>query len=867
GFSDDRLKKSNELLQGIKLLKLYGWEDIYCKAIETARSKEVRQMLKAGMYMVATMLITQATPIIVTLVSFGVYSIVSPTPLTPEIAFSSLALFNQMMIPLFLLPMIIGQTVNAYVSTNRLQNFFIAPEIEDIEDGRVPLTKGSSADYRQLDNDNENIEPSDNMALYKNSENSALHHYVEDNDKTKLLDDGHPAAYGALGKTPALADNMVNDLPDDLAIKITNGNFAWDVANQNPTISGIDLEVQRGKLTMVIGLVGSGKSSLLSSMLGEMTTLSGRVQYNRSHSKVSYGAQKAWLMNASLRDNILFGEDYDHLRYQAVVKACALQPDIDILPAGDYTEIGEKGINLSGGQKQRVSVARCIYSHSDIVILDDPLSALDVHVGRQLFMEGEADGKLIEKEERERGSVSWKVYMVYARAMRIPIVCLLVSLLLAQVGASVATNFWLSEWSEAGANVTANRTELIYYISGYGGLAGLTILLALVYGLCNVIFALMAAKRLHLKLLHNVIHVPMRFYDTTPIGRILNRFSNDTQLIDQRLWQTFNALMRSSLNVLSALVVNTIVIPIFIVIVTPVMIGYYFLQRFFIATSRELQRLDSISKSPVFAHFSETLGGLSTIRAFRDEKRFRKQIVDRIDRNNIAYIYLQTANRWLGIRLDSIGASIVLIAGVACMASASLGALEPSYVGLSITYALQVSGYLNWVVRNSADAEMQMNAIERVDYYSNIPTEQYEGVYKPPKDWPKNGDISIEHISVRYAEDLDPVLHNVSVHFKPGEKVGICGRTGSGKSSLTLALFRVIDMFQGRILIDNVDISHVPLITLRNRIAIIPQDPILFAGTIRHNLDPEDTRTDDELWEALEIAQMKKVVSELDNTL
>ncbi|XP_077995245.1 ATP-binding cassette sub-family C member 9-like [Glandiceps talaboti] len=975
GFSDDRLKKSNELLQGIKLLKLYGWEEIFCRAIEAVRSCEVKQMYKGGMYMVATTFIVSSAPVLVTVVSFGLYSVIEKAPLTPEIAFSSLALFNQMTIPLFLVPTIIGFTVNAMVSTKRLRKYFAAPEIESNDDGRAPFSQGTGDDYKgDMDDDNgkRDIEEENDthrpgaMDHVKNS-----YPEVEVKDTTRLLGADYTSGfYGSLDQEPTKPE--LPPLPDDVAIKITDGSYSWDIDTVTPIISDVNVEIPAGKLTMIVGLVGSGKSSLLSAMLGEMTTISGSVQFNNTKSKLSYGAQKAWLQNATLRDNILFGEDYSNKRYQSVIKACALQPDIDILPAGDMTEIGEKGINLSGGQKQRVSVGRSIYYNSDIVILDDPLSALDVHVGQQLFHEGimelliekkrtvllvthqlqylqyadkvivmdngkvnlqgclkeiaeedpqlyakwqetinlisesenesdkeetaeeerkrllkqvsvisvkddekedDASGKLIEKEERERGSVSWRVYLTYAKAVRIPAVILIFVLATLQMAAMVATNFWLSEWSEAGANTTGNTTEedifddLVYYIGGYAGLSISSILLGLVSGACNVMFALYAAKRIHIGLLRNIVHAPMRFFDTTPVGRILNRFSVDTQVIDQRLWQTFNMLIRTTLNITSAVVVNAIVVPIFIAIIVPVMIGYYFLQKFFITTSRELQRLDSITKSPIFAHFSESLGGLSTIRAYRDERRFRKKIVDTINTNNISFIYLQTANRWLGIRLDFVGALIVLIAGIGCMVSAALGALEPSLIGLSLTYALQMSGYLNWFVRNTADCEMHMNAIERTDHYTHIPTEKYQGVYTPPADWPDQGSIEVKDISVRYATELDPVLRNVTVHFRPGEKIGICGRTGSGKSSLTLSLFRMIDTFQGYIKVDDIDISHVNLLTLRNRIAIIPQDPVLFTGSIRYNLDPLGTKSDDELWEAIEIAQLKTVVSELNDKL
>ncbi|XP_071504808.1 ATP-binding cassette sub-family C member 9-like [Diadema antillarum] len=972
-LSDQRLKLSNELLQGIKLLKLYGWEELYCKAIEAVRVNELWAMFKINGNIVATMLITSAGPILVTLVSFGTYTFLTGKPLTPDVAFSSLSFFNQLTIPLFLLPMTLATMVNAVVSSNRLLNFFMAPEVETAE-----FAENLREETDGYDHDNGQL-PAVDFRQPSSSEKASL---LQNEDKSNH----HSNGYGSLDRR-SKTESAPSPVPDDVAVKIVNGNFTWDENSNLPVISKVNVEIPAGKLTMVVGQVGSGKSSFCSAILGEMTTMSGSVLFNSDRSSIAYAAQKAWLLNATLKDNIIFSEETDSRRYRRVLKACALEPDIEILPGGDQTEIGEKGINLSGGQKQRVSVARAMYSTRDIIILDDPLSALDVHVGRTLFEEGimnlliknkktvvlvthqlqylqEADmiivmqdgfvqhqgtldeiaaadpelyknwrdtanllseaenedpsateseseserrvlkrqisrqltveeeekkkiasqysrtdstsekqsseeGQLIEKEEMERGSVSYKVYLYYLSAITYPIVFIVLFFILSQSGLRIVTNFWLSAWSESNLNITGNDTaedDLGFWIGGYAGLSFGTIITQLLSSTLLVVSSLIAARRLHLAMLHTIIRVPMRFFDTTPTGRIMNRFSNDTQLIDMRLINTLNGLIGSLMNCLSAIIVNAIVTPIFLAVVAPVSIAYVFLQNFFITSSRELQRLDSVTKSPVFAYFSETLTGLATIRAYKTQKRFYRTIMERINVNNTAYLYLQTANRWLGVRLDFIGAIIVLLAGLTTSISAVLKGTPPSEVGLAISYALQVSGYLNWVVRSAADTEMQMNAVERVQFYSSLSREKYEGL-EPPPNWPHRGQISVDSISVRYASDLDPVLRDVSVNIRAGEKVGICGRTGSGKSSLTLALFRIIDIFKGRILIDGIDVATVPLTVLRQRLSIIPQDPVLFTGTIRRNLDPESRRTDQELWEALEIAQLKEVVGQLEEGL
>ncbi|XP_022105344.1 ATP-binding cassette sub-family C member 9-like [Acanthaster planci] len=952
-FADKRLRYSNEILQGIKLLKSYGWEHPYLRVVENIRNQELISLLKMNVSYGLIGFIVSSSPLVVTLLTFGTYTTFTGELLTPEKAFSALALFNQLSAPLFILPLVTATLVNGIISTRRLQKFFIAQEIErswNGRDWRDRVEGQGPSDYNEqgttMDMIDDDVTCDDETTLML--------------PKMEISKNKRSDVYQATKNTKAL----INCLPESVAIKITNGNFTWEKASSIPVISDINVDIPAGKLTMVIGSVGSGKSSLVSAIQGEMTTLSGTVQFNEGTTSIAYAAQKAWLINSTFQGNVLFGKELDTKKYKKTIDVCALKPDIEILPGGDQTEIGEKGINMSGGQKQRISIARTVYSDKEIIILDDPLSALDVHVGSQVFhkaivgtllkkkrtvvlvthqlqylhhahkiivmKDGEvahqgtlqdiideapelyseyqqaiktvteseteaedimsrmsdeekrevfkrktnqessvessrskAGTKLIEEEEMEQGSVSYKVYAFYFRAMTWTMSIGFLAGCVGNAGFTVGTNFWLSEWSTAGIT-TDNSTikPLSYYIAGYAGLSAGGVVTTFIGSMFIVSGAYIASRDLHISMFRNIAKCPMRFFDTTPLGRVLNRLAADTNILDMKLFQSMNVAVYSSVNYIGGLVVNSIILPVFLIFVVPMMVSYYFLAKFYVTTSRSLQRLDSVTKSPVFAHFSETLGGLPTIRAYGDQDRFYSTLIKKVNANNTAFLYLQTSNRWAVMRLELIGATGILIAGVGTIISSLNGTIEPSEVGLAVSYTLLVANYMKFAIRLAAETEMQMNAVERVQEYSGIANEDYQGT-EPPESWPQRGEIKMNGIYVRYAKELDPVIKNLTVTFKSGEKVGICGRTGSGKSSLTLALFRIIDTCRGSILIDDIDISTVPLTTLRQRLAIIPQDPVLFSGTVRHNLDPENNGTDDELWHSLEISQLKDTVSQM----
>uniref|UniRef100_A0A8D3CLS0 ATP-binding cassette, sub-family C (CFTR/MRP), member 8 n=1 Tax=Scophthalmus maximus TaxID=52904 RepID=A0A8D3CLS0_SCOMX len=931
-YSSERLKKTNELLRGIKLLKLYAWERIFCDSVEETRGKELTSLQAFALYTSISIFMNAAIPIAAVLTTFVVHVHLSEdADLSPAVAFASLSLFHILVTPLFLLSSVVRSTVKALSSSKSL-----------------PSSSSSSLSrhLQPLKVVNRKRPPRDDWNNYSSQGGG------EESEFTSVL----------------------------TCLQIVSGYFTW--TDGPPTLSSVDIRVPFGKLTMIVGQVGCGKSSLLLAALGEMQRVSGAVTWNRSvtgspterdtagdgdirkRSAVAYASQKPWLLNATVVENITFEMPMIKPRYKAVVDACSLQPDIDILPQGDQTEVGERGIILSGGQKQRISVARALYQQTNVVFLDDPFSALDIHLSDHLMQEGilkllreekrtvvlvthklqylphadwiiamkdgtiQAEGTLkdiqnsepdlfeqwkslmhrqdkeFEKETvsasmtdlerknlrramysreavrteedeeeesiesdddddmsqvmRQRATIPWHSCGTYLSSAGLLLLTLLLLSQLLKHSLMVAIDYWLAHWTSLSMCMCVCLSLSV--------LCCLGIVLCLVTSVAVEWTGLKVAKELHQNLLNKIILAPMRLFETTPLGSILNRFSTDTNTIDQHVPTTLECLSRSTLLCVSALGVISYVTPVFLFALLPLAVTCYFIQKYFRVASRDLHQLEDSTQLPLLSHFSETVEGLTTIRALRFEPRFRQRLLQFTDANNIASLFLTAANRWLEVRMEYIGACVVLVAAVASITNSLYNQLSTGLVGLGLTYALMVSNYMNWMVRNLADMEVQLGSVKRIDGLLQTEPENHEGllaVSQVPDGWPRQGEIKIQNLSVRYDATLKPVLKNVNAHISPGQKVGICGRTGSGKSSFSLAFFRMVDMFEGRIVIDDIDIAQLPLQTLRSRLSIILQDPFLFSGSIRFNLDPEMKATDEMMWEALEIAQLKPVVKTL----
>uniref|UniRef100_A0A8C7JAQ8 ATP-binding cassette, sub-family C (CFTR/MRP), member 9 n=1 Tax=Oncorhynchus kisutch TaxID=8019 RepID=A0A8C7JAQ8_ONCKI len=943
--STERLKKTTEILKGIKLLKLYAWENIFCDSVEDTRGKELTSLRTFALYTSMSIFMNAAIPIAAVLVTFVSHALINKSKPSSSEAFAALALFHILVTPLFLLSTVVRFAVKAMVSVQKLGEFLQSDEIGDDSwrNGDMPVSLEACKKHPGA---------------------------------TKAINRKQPLLYQMDNyEQPARRPLRPNET-EDVAVKVNGGFFTW--GSNLSTLSDINICIPTGQLTMIVGQVGCGKSSLLLAMLGEMQTLSGKVYWSKlpvsemlheANSKnrysVGYATQKSWLLNATVEDNITFGSPFNKQRYKTVIDACSLQPDVDLLPFGDQTEIGERGINLSGGQRQRICVARALYQNTNIVFLDDPFSALDIHLSDHLMQEGilkflqddkrtvvlvthklqylihadwiiamkdgsvlregtlkdiqthdvelyehwktlmnrqdqelekdteidncqtalerktlrrafysrEAKNQVDDDEEEEeeeeeeddnmstttsrRSKIPWRVCWQYLSSGGFLMVFLMVFSKLLKHSVMVAIDYWLAEWTanaDGPVNGTANGDGPAglpdsYYVPVFIILCGAGIALCLITSLTVEFLGLSAATNLHHNLLNKIIHAPIRFFDHIP--------------------PTLESLTRSTLLCLSAIGVIAFVTPSFLIALIPLAVSFYFIQKYFRVASKDLQDLDDSTQLPLLCHFSETAEGLTTIRAFRHESRFKQKMLELTDTNNTAYLFLSAANRWLEVRTDYLGAVIVLTAAVASIWSSGKS-LPSSMVGLGLTYALTVTNYLNWVVRNLADLEVQMAAVKKVNSFLSTESENYEGsmdTTQVPEDWPQHGEIKIQDLCVRYDPLLKPVLKHVNAYINPGQKVGICGRTGSGKSSLSLAFFNMVDVFEGRIIIDGIDICKLPLQTLRSRLSIILQDPVLFSGSIRFNLDPERTCTDDRLWEALEIAQLKNMVKALSGGL
>ncbi|KAG0088379.1 hypothetical protein BGZ92_006256 [Podila epicladia] len=964
-WMDTRIRVLTEILSSIKIVKLYGWEDAFREKIEALRTKELLAHKRFVTIRAVLAIVFSSVTLLMALATFSLYATIggpggTPGEMTAEVIFVGITLFGVLNRPLGRVTMMISQTIAVTVACRRIQSFLLLEEIDTTiiqrSDRLVPSSGNSS------------LPPA--IAVMIQQGNFAWEKPIRANTPTETTDESQPLLSRA----------------------------ASPIVSSPPTLSNIDLRINDGSLTAIVGRIGQGKSSLLSALMGDMYKLHGVVKV---FGDIAYVPQQAWIVNATLKENILFGQPFDQEKYDRIVFASGLVPDFAMLPAGDQTEIGERGINLSGGQRQRVSLARAAYQDADIYLLDDPLSAVDAHVDQHLwsyligpkgllkdktrllvthgvhhleyvdqivvFKDGtisetgqytellkaggafyqlikeysanvsstmpdeeegsvitEADsssgnssssastisdkgdedkkdgskdngnsgGELVAAEKMQNGKVSWSVVQAYSRATSYfnAFSCLL--LFIFGQAAHIGTNLWLRYWiTETGNEEGGNGRSVAFYLMGYAFFVFVFMILDVSANYSvEVICGIRASRVLFQKLLKRILQMPMSFFDTTPLGRIINRLSSDIDAIDMQLPNEMNDLLRFLAMIAGTFFVIAYSTPAFLLMIPPMGLVYFLIQDHYIRCSASLKRLYSISKSPLYQHFSESLAGISTIRVVRGlEAQFIQQNEHRADTIvNRLNIYT-LANRWLATRIEFLGNVTVLLASVLAVLNAA--SLDPTLSALALTYAINIVGHLTYLVRTVNEVQNLLVSVERVEEYASKPIEapRVTGVSLPER-WPQHGRVIFRNYSARYRQGLDLVVQNVSFAVQPAEKVGIVGRTGAGKSSLTLALFRIIeaadsywalasdpamegkkidfDVLQlgnagGSIEIDGVDISTLGLRDLRQHLAIIPQDPTLFAGTVRENLDPFSEVSDADLWEALERAHLKRFISSL----
>ncbi|KDQ57350.1 hypothetical protein JAAARDRAFT_194496 [Jaapia argillacea MUCL 33604] len=915
-WTDQRAQVLLEILGAMRVVKYFTYEVPFLQRIFNLRKIELRNIRKIQFARSANIAFAFSVPVLAATLAFLAYTLTAHS-FDEAIIFSSLSLFQLLRQPLMLLPRALTAISDGQSALSRLAVVFQAEMRTD--DAIV-------------------IDPSQKLAVKVDKAAFEWEESSSEGDTRKS------------GKTSQKAKKE--------ATPITGGAHPFQVKD-------ITLAIPRGSLVAIVGSVGSGKSSLLQGLIGEMRQVSGdRVVFG---GRVAYCPQTAWIQNATLKDNVLFGQPFDEERYWAAVEKACLLPDLQVLPDGDLTEIGEKGINLSGGQKQRVNIARALYFDADIVIFDDPLSAVDAHVGKALFEDailgtlrsrgktvilathalhflsrcdyvytlssgsiaeegsyqelvdrggefarlikefggradqeaeddiddiplsdskaidqakmrsseatrlgqgtGKLEGRLIVAEKRTTGGMSLKVYWAYIKAGRswltgIPIVlCALI-----MQGSQVMNSYTLVWWQENGLDKPMAFYQILYACLGIS-----QAVFTFALGIAMDIMSFFISENLHHDALQNIFSAPMSFFDTTPTGRILTIFGKDIDTIDNQLPVSMRMLVLTVANVLGAVIIITVMEKYFIIAALVVGVWYSYFAAFYRASSREVKRLDAMLRSLLYAHFAESLTGLPTIRSYGEIPRFLRDNKYYVDLEDRALYLTVTNQRWLAIRLDFCGAWMTFF--VAIFAVVGVSGINPAQIGLVLTYTTSLTQLCGMLTRQYAEVENYMNSVERGTvlhiYLFNAMTHSLKVVHysegdhidkeapheipdcKPPSLWPARGAVDFRDVRMSYRKGLPEVLKGISLSIQGGQKIGIVGRTGAGKSSLMLALFRIVELSAGSIVVDGIDISTLGLKDLRSKIAIISQDPLLFSGTIRSNLDPFSQYEDARLWSAL----------------
>ena len=920
GKSDVRIKVCNEVLAGMRVIKYYAWEVPFHEKVEQLRKVELDKLMSLATFRALNSFFTSLNPVAMSCGTFVAFALIDGN-LSPGQAFQALTLFGQMLWPLMLLSYTVTDYLNVCVSLDRIESFLLAGTVDDT------LNFESATEKRLFDGD----------SGLPFAEANGLGQYLR-------ISDGEPT------------------------VKIEGGTYSWSDTAGDATLVDINLNIEPGSLTAIVGSTGSGKSSLINAMIGEMQMKFGRASMCGSF---AYAPQQAWIYNATVKENILFGLDYNEERYNAAIDGACLRKDIDFqFAAGDQTEIGEKGVNMSGGQRQRLNIARALYAQSDILIFDDPLSALDPHVGKECFdnikaltgktrifacnqlhlashfdrilviqkgriiedgtfdelshksngefarlyhnlggapeekvadkkpadvaakvedvpvpthlgvrerkktivkesvkdqteQEKKDMGKLISTEKHTVGAVKMEVYAGYLKSIGWQATVAMFAGIVLANGCQLVSSQWLGVWSAS--SELADPKPPTFYVGVYTALSLTQIIITFFSNWLGFHGSVKASAAMHSKFMNGLMMSPIGFFDSTPLGRITNRMSKDMSVIDNTIMMMLQMVVRATVGLVGMLVIISVNTTYVLVAFVPILLLFSFLSNYYRSTAVQLKRLDAVTRSPIYAHFGECLNGMATIRAYGAQDRMSIVNSQKLDKNLKIYNLTAMSNRWLSIRLEFLGGLLILV--TALNAVIQKGSIDPADAGVSLSYALQITTQLNMLVRVLTELEGMFNAVERVQEYMELPSEPPHEGPDTPENWPTNGEVDIQDVVMSYAVDKPPVLRGLSLKIKPTEKVGVVGRTGAGKSSLFQALFRMMEPTSGKMLFDGIDITKLGLNDVRTAISIIPQEPVLFSGSMRFNLDPFDEYSDVDLWAALDKASLKKLLVAKGQTL
>ncbi|KAB0345161.1 hypothetical protein FD754_022087 [Muntiacus muntjak] len=874
-ITDYRIRTISEVITGIKTIKMNAWEKSFIDIIPRLRREEISKILRSSYLRGMNLASFFAVSKIMIFITFITNELLDNL-ITASQVFVVVTLFEALRFPSTLyFPMAIEKVSETVISIRRIKNFLLLDEISQLN--------------------------------------------------SQLPSDGE----------------MIVDVKDCTA--------SWDKASGTPTLQDLSFTVRPGELLAVVGPVGSGKSSLLSALLGELPLNQGKVSVQ---GRIAYVPQQPWVFPGTVRSNILFGKKYEKEWYEEVIRACALEEDLQLLQDGDLTVTGDGGSPLSAGQKARVSLARAVYQDADIYLLDDSLSAVDTVVSRHLFeqcirqalqekitifvthqlqyLEDASqililkDGKMVERgtyseflksgvdvfslfekgneqsesspvpgtptvnseslvqslqsprpslkdaaledqdteniqvtlplEDHLEGKVGFKTYENYFTAgADWPVIIFLILVNIAAQVAYALQDWWLAYWANVQNDLYFGRYVkehedvvfvLNWYLGVYSGLTVSTVLFGITRSLLILYILVNSSQTLHNKMLEAILRAPILFFNINPIGRILNRFFKDIGHMDDLLPLIFQDFIQTFLLVIGVVVVMVAAIPWTAIPVIPLGIIFFVLRWYFLETSRDVKRLECTTRSPVFSHLAASLRGLWSIRAYKAEQRFQE---------------LFDAHR--DLHSDVICAIFVTV--VAFGALVLVETLDAGHVGLVLSLTITLTRMFQWCVRQSVEVENMMISVERVIEYTDLEKEApWELEYRPPPSWPKKGLISFNYVNFRHKSDGRLVLKNMYPDFHPGQKYGIVGRTGAGKSSLIATLFRLSEP-EGDIYIDDILTTNIGLHDLRKKISVAPQEPVLFTGTMRKNLDPFNEHADNELWNALEEVQLKESIEGL----